>query len=67
MCCGLIVFIKARATYAFTKPAFTFVVNDTVPGQDDAAMIDFRKLNITTGEKEGKIKERANWRLCEVN
>ncbi len=28
------------------KPSFIFVPNDTVPGQDEGAMLDFKKLNL---------------------
>ncbi|GMI17626.1 hypothetical protein TrLO_g4447 [Triparma laevis f. longispina] len=46
MCCSVIEFVSGRARYHYYKPQFIFVPNDTVPGQDECAMLDFKKLQI---------------------
>ena len=46
MCCAVIEIIGGRVKYCYSKPQFIFVPNDTVPGQDEAAMLDFKKLQI---------------------
>ena len=47
MCCKVIELLAGRAKYYAHKPAFIFVPNDTVPGQDDSAMLDFKKLDVS--------------------
>lgn len=46
MCCAVIELVGGRIKYYYNKPQFIFVPNDTVPGQDEAAMLDFKKLQI---------------------
>ncbi|GMH62491.1 hypothetical protein TrRE_jg6128 [Triparma retinervis] len=47
MCCKVIEVLGGRAKYMYHKPAFIFVPNDTVPGQDDSAMLDFKRLQVS--------------------
>ena len=47
MCCNVIEALGGRARYYYHKPQFIFVPNDTVPGQDESAMLDFKKLRLS--------------------
>ena len=35
---------EGRYKYYFVPAKFNFVTNDTIPGQDEAALMDFKKL-----------------------
>jgi len=46
----LIEALEGRYRYYFVGPKFNFVPNDTVPGQDDSAMMDFKRLRLKQGD-----------------
>jgi len=41
---------EGRYKYYFVPAKFNFVTNDTIPGQDEAALMDFKKLRLRSDD-----------------